>query len=165
MLGAIIEKVTGKSYYDYVRENIFQPVGMSNTDYFESDKKTPNMAEGYTTDGVKADDKNKWRNNLDTRPARGSSAGGGYSTAEDLLKFSLALQTGKIQNSEEAPMQKNNNGKFMGLGIAGGSPGVNAALEIMPETGYTVIVLSNYDPPSAEKPIRQIRNFLSRVKK
>ena len=165
LLGAIIENVTGKSYYDYVRENIFQPVGMSNTEYFESDKKTANMAEGYTTEGVKTDDKNKRRNNLDTRPARGSSAGGGYSTAEDLLKFSLALQTGKIQNSEEAPMQKNNSGKFMGLGIAGGSPGVNAALEIMPQTGYTVIVLSNYDPPSAEKPIRQIRNLLSRIKK
>ena len=164
LLGAIIEKVTGKSYYDYVRENIFKPVGMTNTEYFESDKTTSNMAEGYTTEGVKTDNKTKRHNNLDTRPARGSSAGGGYSTAEDLLKFSLALQTGKIQNSELAPMQQSSNGKFTGLGIAGGSPGVNAALEIMPETGYTVIVLSNYDPPSAEKPIRQIRSFLSRVK-
>ena len=138
---------------------------MSNTEYFESDKKTANMAEGYTTIEVKADDKNKRRNNLATRPARGSSAGGGYSTAEDLLKFSLALQSGKIQNSEAAPMQQNNNGKFMGLGIAGGSLGINAALEIMPETGYTVIVLSNYDPPSAENTARQIRSFLNRVKK
>ncbi|HRH44588.1 MAG TPA: serine hydrolase domain-containing protein [Pyrinomonadaceae bacterium] len=164
LLGAIIEKVTGKSYYDYVRTNIYQPLGMTDTDYFESDKKTPNMAEGYTTNGVKSSAQSKRQNNLDTRPARGTSAGGGYSTAQDLLKFSLALQSGKIKSPEESPSQKDSNGKFMGLGIAGGSPGVNAILEIMPEQGYTIIVLSNYDPPSAEKLGIQIRNWTKELK-
>ncbi len=35
LLGAIIEKVTGKSYYDFVRENIFNPAGMTSSGYFD----------------------------------------------------------------------------------------------------------------------------------
>lgn len=95
LLGAIIEKISGKNYYDYMRENIFKPLGMANTDFYESDKSVPNMAEGYTKNAAGQIDKTKWQNNLDTRPARGSSAGGGYSTLEDMLKFSLALQSKK----------------------------------------------------------------------
>ena len=49
LLGAIIEKVTGMSYYDYVRENIFKPAGMNDTDSFEADKMPANAASGYTT--------------------------------------------------------------------------------------------------------------------
>jgi D-alanyl-D-alanine carboxypeptidase len=117
------------------------------------------MAEGYTKNGVKQDDKAKWQNNFSTRPARGSSAGGGYSTIEDMLKFSLALQTGKIHK----PNLENQSG-FMGLGIAGGAPGINAAFEVKPQTGYTIVVMSNYDPPSAEKVSKQLRNLLNRLK-
>ncbi|HUM34991.1 MAG TPA: hypothetical protein PKX32_06925, partial [Candidatus Saccharicenans sp.] len=36
-----------------------------------------------------------------------------------------------------------------GIGIAGGAPGINAMLEMDGQTGYTIIVLSNYDPPAA----------------
>lgn len=54
---------------------------------------------------------------------------------------------------------------FGGLGIAGGSVGINALLEVgADESEYTVIVMSNYDPPSAEKLGRQIRGWLARVK-
>ncbi|MGH9842298.1 MAG: serine hydrolase, partial [Blastocatellia bacterium] len=37
VLGAIIEKVTGGSYYDYVRQHIYKPAGMANTDSYETD--------------------------------------------------------------------------------------------------------------------------------
>jgi hypothetical protein len=46
------------------------------------------------------------------------------------------------------------------LGIAGGSSGVNAVLEIDLDTGYTIVVLSNLDPPSAEKLARTLRQWL-----
>lgn len=164
LLGAIIEKVTGQSYYDYVRENTYQPLGMSATDFYESDKPTPNMAEGYTKDGVRPEAKEPRRNNLDTRSARGTSAGGGYSTAEDLLKYALALQTGKVPIPDESPGLKDASGKFTEFGIAGGAPGINTALSIRLADGYTIIVLSNYDPPSAEKVSRQLREYLSRVR-
>jgi hypothetical protein len=47
-----------------------------------------------------------------------------------------------------------------GLGIAGGAPGLNAALEWMPDRNYMVIVLSNFDPPAAETVARRIRSTL-----
>jgi len=154
-LGAIIEKVTGQSYYDYVRERIFKPAGMGNTDSYEVDAVTPNLATGYTRDanGVRV-------SNVYTAPARGSSAGGGYSTAEDLLKFTVALRNNKLLS--EAQTKRMLQG---GLGIAGGAPGINAELEIDPASGYTVIVLSNYDPPSATNVSRQIRKWIAQIEK
>ncbi|TSA17333.1 hypothetical protein D4R75_12405, partial [bacterium] len=49
-----------------------------------------------------------------------------------------------------------------GLGIAGGAPGMNAALEWEPRPGYVIAVLSNLDPPAAERVARQIRAWLPR---
>lgn len=156
LLGAIIEKVTGKSYYDYVRENIFKPLEMTNTDSFETDKMPANTANGYFRENPKGD----WKNNINTRPFRGSSAGGGYSNAVDLLKFSIGLKGRKIF----IPDSDGNPRKDAGLGIAGGSVGINGILLVNPQSGYTVIVLSNYDPPSAEKMGTQIRDWIKQVK-
>ncbi len=82
VLGAVIEKVTGQSYYDYVRENIYKPAGMINSDCYDLDRVNPNLAVGYekeyTDDGV------QFRNNIFSHVIRGGAAGGGYSTVEDL---------------------------------------------------------------------------------
>jgi CubicO group peptidase (beta-lactamase class C family) len=156
LLGAIVEKVTGKSYYDYVRENIFKPAGMTSTDSFETDKLPANTANGYTRRNLN----DALENNVSLQPFRGSSAGGGYSNAADLLRFSLALKSGKLA----IPDDDGNPRKDAGLGIAGGSPGVNALLLVNPQTGYTIIVLSNYDPPSAEKIGSQIRDWSKQIK-
>jgi CubicO group peptidase (beta-lactamase class C family) len=153
-LGAIIEKVTGQSYYDYVREHVFKPAGMENTDSYEVDVVTPNLATGYARgpNGVRV-------SNVYTAPARGSSAGGGYSTAEDLLKFTVAMRNNKLLS--EAQTKRMLQG---GLGIAGGAPGINAELEIDPASGYTIIVLSNYDPPSAANISQQIRKWIASIR-
>jgi CubicO group peptidase (beta-lactamase class C family) len=165
VLGAIVEKVSGQDYYRYVREHIFMPAGMQNTDWYEADTPTPNLANGYTREGVEDKDKTVRRNNFYTRPAKGSSAGGGYSTAEDLLKFTQALQARKLRVPEfRGPDSPGAQLPAGYVGIAGGSPGVNALLVSDPETGYTVIVMSNYDPPSAEKVGKQIRAWLANVK-
>jgi CubicO group peptidase (beta-lactamase class C family) len=147
VLGAIIEKITGQTYYDYVREHIYKPAGMADTDCYISGAGTPNMAEGY-----RRNEKGERVNNVDTRPGRGSSAGGGYSTAEDLLKFANALREYKLLSPEGSR-------RILGrAGIAGGAPGINAELEI--GSGYTIIVLGNYDPPNASNVSRHIRNQL-----
>ncbi|MCG3120547.1 MAG: D-aminopeptidase [bacterium] len=177
VLGAIIEALSGQNYYTYVREHIFKPAGMENSDSYELDALPANVATGYTRRAaVDRREEATRRSNIYTAPARGSSAGGGYSNAEDLLKFTLALQNGKLLNAEysawilagggAAPPARTN-GKAAstkitegGLGIAGGAPGINAILEMDIASGYTVIVLSNYDPPSAEKVGRQIRSWL-----
>ena len=150
VLGAIIGRASGQDYYTYVREHIFKPAGMTETESFEKDKEVPGRAVGYTREGPAADSPRE--SNYPTLPARGSSAGGGYSTAHDLLKYVVALENGKLTSREA-------NG---GFGIAGGSPGVNACVEWNPKNQYVVIVLSNYDPPSAENIARQIGLWLPR---
>ncbi len=157
LLGAIIEKASGQSYYDYVREHIFKPAGMESTEYYEADVPVQNLASGYTREGSANGAR---RNNIYTRPARGSSAGGGYSTAEDLLKFANALQSGKLHKADFGKGQ----GGSGDLGIAGGAPGINALLEADTSNGYTVIVMSNYDPPTATSLGKQIRQWLTRIK-
>ena len=162
VLGAVIEKVSGQNYYDYVRENIFKPLGMGDTDFYESDVPTVNLASGYARD--RENEKAPRRNNVYTRPARGSSAGGGYSTVGDLLKFANAAEAGKIKNpafEEGAPKPANAPFASMrGIGVAGGAPGLNGALETALPGGYTMVVLSNYDPPAAEDVAAKVREWL-----
>ncbi|MEP6787902.1 MAG: serine hydrolase domain-containing protein [Acidobacteriota bacterium] len=155
VLGLVIEKLSGMTYYDYVRKNIFEPAGMSDTGSYEIDKLPSNTAIGYERAA------NGRQPNSRSLPGRGSSAGGGYSTTADLLKFANALRSKKL----EIPDDKGGfPAEFKGTGIAGGSEGVNAVFITNGQTGYTIIVLSNYEPPSAEKPGMQVRDWLKQIK-
>ena len=149
VLGMIIEKASGMDYYAYVRENIFKPCGMLNTDSYPRDANVPNLARGYTLEGMGEGGRVL---NHATLPGRGSSAGGGYSTAEDMLKYVMALKEKKIFLPDIAG----------GLGIAGGAPGINSALEWDPRSGYVVIVLTNFDPPTAGQAAHRIVGWLPR---
>jgi CubicO group peptidase (beta-lactamase class C family) len=153
VLGLIVQKVSGEDYFEYVKRHIFEPAGMKETDSYLQEEKVANRAEGYVREGT------VWKNNRTMQPARGSSAGGGYSTAHDLLRFATALSAGKLGNFPD------HGGPRPGpMAVAGGSPGVNAELFFDPATRSAVIVLSNYDPPSAEAPARTIEQWLSAVK-
>jgi CubicO group peptidase (beta-lactamase class C family) len=159
VLGLIIERASGQTYFDYVRDHIYKIAGMGNTTHLEADVPTQNVASGYTNNWDGNDHPGEpRRNNIYTRPARGSSAGGGYSTVDDLLKLVVALKTNKLsapKTSEEINHQV--------IAIAGGAPGINAVVETNPETDYVIIVLSNYDPPTAGKVARKISSFLERL--
>jgi CubicO group peptidase (beta-lactamase class C family) len=150
VLGAIIEKVSGQSYYDYFYDHIFKPAGMDGAQYLNEDEVASNVAAGYTRRG---DVDGKLVSNVYTKPARGSSAGGGYATAGDLLKFSTALEKNLLLNAAQSKA-------LTSRGFAGGAPGINAILEMNVAGGYTIIVLSNYDPPSAEQLSSEIRTLL-----
>lgn len=162
LLGRIIEKVSGQGYYDYVQEHIYAPAGMKDSDSYLKTASVANRAIGYAHD----DSNGGLEANIDSLPARGSPAGGGYSTAQDLLRFAQALLQHKLLNVEytelattgkvEAPggkyaygFEDNREDGVRMIGHSGGAPGVNAELNICPESGYVVIVLSNLDPPSA----------------
>jgi D-alanyl-D-alanine carboxypeptidase len=150
VLGAIIEAVTGTDYYTYVREHIFAPAGMSETDSYAKDSVVVNRAVGYT----RRPGGGPLHSNYAPLPGRGSSAGGGYSTALDLLRYVQALSDAKICTSDDPARQ--------GFGIAGGAPGLNAAFDWDPESGTVVIVMANLDPPAAERISRRIRAMLPR---
>ena len=173
LLGAIIEKVSGQSYYDYVREHVYAPAGMTSTASDPEDRPDPARSIGYTKMGGGE----QWKPNTDTLPYRGTSAGGGYSTVEDLLKFAGALQENKLLNAHYTELlttgktdtqdghyaygfedQSINGTRCFGHG--GGAPGMNGSLEICPGPGYVVAVLANMDPPVASRVSDFITNRL-----
>jgi CubicO group peptidase (beta-lactamase class C family) len=160
VLGLIIEKISGQSYYDYVRDHITKPAGINDTASYAVDENVPNRAIGQTKRGPEGPLPQR-RSNTATLPARGSSAGGGYSTAPDLLRLTQALLADKILSKDWTDWlftNKVGSGGKRALGVAGGSPGINAVLEIAPP--YTFIVLSNFDPPTAEDIAREGRKIV-----
>jgi CubicO group peptidase (beta-lactamase class C family) len=157
-LGKVIEEATGESYYEYLRNNIFEPADMQNTGSYELDRINPNLAVGY----AKTFDERgtpTFQNNLYTRPVRGGPHGGGYSTVSDLLKFSHALRSGKLLKSQNVDVLLSSKPEFgaqqYGYGFdvneergtaghAGGGMGQSNNLDMFLRSGWTAIVLSNY---------------------
>jgi len=149
VLGLLIERLSGEDYYRYVREHIFEPAGMTRTGSFTVDSLPANTAIGYTRGAQDAPPDAPVRPNTAELPGRGSSAGGGYSTAADLLKFLQALRAHRIANGLPA-----------GLGVAGGAPGINATLDGDLPGGYDLVVLTNLDPPAAVRVARITRGWI-----
>jgi CubicO group peptidase (beta-lactamase class C family) len=169
LLGAVIEKVSGENYFDYVHKHIFLPSGMKNTDFYEVDQGIPNLATGYTNFIDYGEDYQEFH--LGPRRSifhtvKGTSQGGAFSTAEDLLKFTQALKKNKLIADSTfktitAPRIYGHrfdiNDVYWGYGFQlekgkrvighyGGDLGISAGLSMYPDTGdYTLIVLSNYD--------------------
>jgi CubicO group peptidase (beta-lactamase class C family) len=149
VLGLLVERLSGEDYYAYVRKHIFEPATMTHTGSFAVDSLPANTAIGYTRGDEDAPMTAPLRRNSRDLPGRGSSAGGGYSTTEDLVKFVQALREHRIPN-----------GPPPGLGIAGGSGGMNAVVEGDLPGGYDLIVLANLDPPAAERVSQMTRAWL-----
>ena len=149
VLGGLIERVSGEDYYAYVQRHIFAPAGMLRTGHFANDSLPPQTAIGYTRGGPGASSTAALTGNGGILPGRGTAAGGGYTTIGDLKRFLGALRKGTIAD-----------GPPSGIGIAGGSPGVNAVLEGEMPGEYDLIVLSNFDPPSAERIAQRVREWL-----
>ncbi|MBV9075365.1 MAG: beta-lactamase family protein [Acidobacteria bacterium] len=165
LLGRIIEEVSGKSYDDYVQEHIFAPAGMTRTGAEPEDTAVPDRAIAYTKPGPNA----SWTPNTDSLPYRGTSAGGGYSTVDDLMHFANALTSNQLLNAKSLDLLINGEPMTPGgrslpfgsggrnwdgvkyFGHNGGFPGMNTDMEISPQSGYTIIVLSNFDPPAAQR--------------
>jgi D-alanyl-D-alanine carboxypeptidase len=143
-LGAIVEKVSGMPYEKYVAENVFAKAEMTSTGYPRSDRPADDIAIGYTRRGGDG----TLRSNVDMHGVTGSAAGGGYSTALDLLTYVKAIKSGKFPGANQD------------LAIAGGAPGTNAIVESSGE--WTVIVLTNFDPPTGEKIGVSLASALSR---
>ena len=131
-LGAIVEKASGMPYEKYMTEHVYGRAEMTSTGFPRTDQPAPDIALGYTR---RADSPNLV-SNIAMHGVTGSGAGGNYSTALDLLSFVKAVRAGKFPGTDAD------------LGIAGGAPGTNAVLEAGRE--WTVIVLTNFDPPTGE---------------
>jgi D-alanyl-D-alanine carboxypeptidase len=171
LLGALIEKVSGLSYYDYVDGHIFEPSGMTRTASLPESVNVPDRARGYMKQN------GAWVSNAGTLPHRGMAAGGGYSTVADLLLFAEALESGKLLPKAlftEATTRffqdesfsfgygygfmVSGHGALSSYGHDGGAPGMNTRFRVYPRLGYVLIGLSNQDPPEAERLIGYFAN-------
>lgn len=149
VLGLLVERLSGEDYYAYVRRHIYQPAGMTRTAAYAVDSLPENAALGYTRGGEDAPVTAPVRPNSLGLPGRGSAAGGGYSTAPDLMRLLAALKTGRIPGAPPG-----------GIGIAGGADGLNAVVEGELRGEFDLIVLANLDPPAAERIARLVRGWL-----
>jgi CubicO group peptidase (beta-lactamase class C family) len=143
ILGSIVEKVTGQRFGDYVRENILIKAGMN-----------------------------------DTESSAISPAGGELSTVRDLLKFDRALRHEKLltrpltRNVLAAEIVRGTanpygfevrrvNGQRI-VGHTGGYTGIDAVFDMYLDGDYSVIILSNYDPPAAQHVKNKFEELLTR---
>jgi D-alanyl-D-alanine carboxypeptidase len=165
LLGAVIERVSGMSYYDYVETRVHAPAGMTSTGSAPEDSLVPGRSVGYTRQLVPG----SLVSNASWLPYRGTAAGGGYSTVGDFARFAAAIREhrlldaahtalllgGKVtigQGSRYAYgfMDRIQVGRRL-VGHGGGAPGMNGELTFEPNGGYVVVVLSNLDPQAATK--------------
>lgn len=158
LLGLIIEEVTGENYYDYLKENIFQKANMVNTAAYEVDAIVKNKASGYTF----VEDTTKALKNNIYYLSKASPGGFHYSTVEDLFNFNKALFNNKLINQKTLelmiqPRLKGYN-THLGYGIdvdqrysetilghSGGWYGISGEIIYLPESDYTITILSNVD--------------------
>jgi CubicO group peptidase (beta-lactamase class C family) len=176
LLGDIIEKVSGQDYYSYVQEHIYKPAGMNDTGFYEPGKDIPNLAIGYTKMSPNGKPTEEVRDNEGLREVKGGPAGGGFSTAPDLVKFQQALFSYKLldkAHTEIVTTGKVDGPRGMGkygygfgdndlggkhsVGHNGGFPGIAANFEMYPESGYTAVELMNTDPPALMPIAKAIR--------
>ena len=177
LLGVVIEKVSGESYYDYVRKHVYAPAGMTLTASEPESQAVAGRSIGYTQDDKKGAPPDKLVPNTDTLPYRGTSAGGGYSTVEDFLRFANALEQHKLLDAHYTELlttgkvdmpfgryaygfaDKTING-LRCFGHSGGAPGMGGDLAICPGIHAVVVVLVNMDPGAAQTESDFITNRL-----
>ena len=158
LLGYIIENASGKSYGDFLQQNLFAPLGMSATALREPRAILPRRAGGYET--------NRAGQFLNRDPDVTDlfSAGALVSTVGDLAKWNAALEADGILTAASraqmwTPVRLNNGtthpyglGWFLepwqghaNIGHSGSTSGFSASLQRFPEAGLTVILLTNSD--------------------
>jgi CubicO group peptidase (beta-lactamase class C family) len=163
ILGRIIEKVTGTDYYTFVQEEVFSPLRMESTGFYEKDAIVLKKAEGYFRDaqasmefGVPND--GLLRNNSAIRAVKGMPAGGAYSTAADMYRFIRGLRSGSLLSDTTLALMTTEMQGGYGLGFqtyrqqetevwghSGGFYGASTMVFYLPEEQITFISLTNQD--------------------
>jgi CubicO group peptidase (beta-lactamase class C family) len=158
ILGRIVEKVSGRSFAQFLESRILQPLGMKHTT-LAPDPKGKSVATGYTTFALS-----------DAEPATpeatgwAGAAGALYSTPGDLVKWDMALIGGKILKPKYYQLmtasRELSNGIVTGYGCglavgvqerrtvlrhSGAVSGFNAFNAIIPSTQSAVVLLCNKD--------------------
>jgi CubicO group peptidase (beta-lactamase class C family) len=167
LLGAIIEKVTGRKYEEELRDRIFAPLGMTNTGYDWSHTILPRRASGYTRGGSGI------VNAGYVDMGQPYAAGALYSTVGDLLKWDQALYTDALLPAEaraamftpfkgdyaygwgvQAPSPATGGHRVLAHG--GGINGFSSMIIRLPDVNITAVVLSNLESANASRIAREL---------
>ena len=96
LAGLLIEQASGLPYRDYVRQHVFGPAGMADSDFFAMDRAHPNVAEGADPVHDEAGHLTGWKRNIYSYPPIGSPDGGAHVTAADLDRFLRQVRAGRL---------------------------------------------------------------------
>jgi CubicO group peptidase (beta-lactamase class C family) len=166
LLGKIIERLSGKSYSEYVGAHIAAPAGMTSTSLDAPDG-ARGAAIGYTRSSdmfADPDPKAQLRPNQAFLPGRGSSAGGGYSTIRDFARLDAALRNGKLLKPTTRDLlfpPGSAAGRGLAGAVLGGTTGANTMFLPFSD-GVTVIAFANMDPPAAMSAMAKPLQMLGR---
>jgi CubicO group peptidase (beta-lactamase class C family) len=164
VLAAVVAQLSGGRYYDYVRQHVFAPAGMSTAGFFTAAqwREDSRIAHPYAKPTTGGD----WTDVLDRFDGGiiGNPAGGAFASAPDLARFVSAFQRDKFHSapytelaaSPKWPLEPDNsffegygpttrflNGQRIN-GHSGAAMGVSTDLNWFPGSGWTVAVLGNY---------------------
>ncbi len=186
ILGKIITKLSGQHFTKFIEENQFKPCNMITTQFGDSNDIIPNNAGSYSTiintDGKWVND-GKLHNVFATFPVFFRTATGIISTSEDLSKWLIALQNGKLLHNKNSVKElftsaKLNDGHIDGFnkltnGYALGWPtvereehpaaapvgGMRSALFVYPKDDLSIVVLTNLQGSNPEWFIDEIAGY------
>jgi CubicO group peptidase (beta-lactamase class C family) len=117
VLGIIIERITGMLFDDYLSTNVFKPSGMLNSGYYELDRLPAKCANSYIYD----EKRKGYYTNIYSVDAKGTGAGGAFTTVIDVEKFWDNLLNGKLLPPdllrEMLSLQSSDDDDYYGYGI------------------------------------------------
>jgi CubicO group peptidase (beta-lactamase class C family) len=173
VLALIVQRVSGKTYREFMHEKVFEPLGMHDTENDDNEKILPQRAAGYS--------KSKDGNIINAPLIHMSvplGAGSMYSTVEDMLRWDNALAASQfLSDRSRAEMFRAHGvadwgdgvgyGWFMGkdkhghayAAHAGGINGFGAYVARHPEQKMLLVVLSNYSFAPLEEIARHVEEL------
>lgn len=174
LLGEIVAQVSGQSYYDYVREHVFRPAGMTSTDFYARPQwhTDPRIAHPYAVQPS-----GEYVDSIDQRLFIGTPSGDAFSTCADMARFAHALQGSKLLDRAFTPLTLSGKvplgpptGPLPGpppavppvgfqcygpmtllvnnqwvTGHSGGAPGTSTDFQMYPDSDWVSVLLSNRD--------------------
>ncbi|HZI19362.1 MAG TPA: serine hydrolase domain-containing protein [Pyrinomonadaceae bacterium] len=175
LLGCAIEGASGLSYIDYLRENIFRPAGMTRTFIDDTYAIIPNRARGY---------RKTEKGEIANAPLHDTSVkipgGGLVSTAEDLAKFAIAVNTNQLVKPETLAQMwtkpRARDGKEQGYALGfliddennllrvsndGGQAGTRTYLFMLPKQRFAVALMTNLQNAWCEELVPKIIEALN----
>ncbi len=161
LLGAIVEKLSGMPYEDFIARNIYKPSGMNSSYFPELDNVNVGLADTYEKDYLSGQP--VFHNTRYYQVIKGTPAGGGFSTCPDLLNFMQALNQEKllkpasVKAMQSAKPEMNSPDYGFGMqifdessfGHTGGGPGTSAVVRTDVKKGLTIIILCNQNNGSS----------------